>query len=145
MNNPEEITAIILARGKSFRMKMEKGLVLFNGKMLVEHVIEAIKIVTSNIIIITANAQYKQFDYPCFADELENKTKEPDSKKEVREKKPVSIKLLPLGKINSALISTTLSDMKKIVSDVELLPHEEMPASAFYAPRNRYRADTLLD
>ena len=71
MNNPEEITAIILARGKSFRMKMEKGLVLFNGKMLVEHVIEAIKKITGNIIIITANAQYKQFGYPCFADELE--------------------------------------------------------------------------
>jgi len=73
------------------------------------------------------------------------KTNQPDPNKEVREEKPVSIKLLPLGKINAALISTTLSDLKKIVSDVELLPHEEMPRSAFYAPRNRYRADTLID
>lgn len=73
------------------------------------------------------------------------KTNKPDPKKEVREEKTVSIKLLPLGKINSALISTTFSDLKKIVSDVELLPHEEMPSFAFYAPRNRYRADTLLD
>lgn len=73
MNNPEEITAIILAGGKSSRMKMEKGLVLFNGKMLVAHVIEAIKKITGNIIIITANGHYKQFGYPCFEDIIKNK------------------------------------------------------------------------
>ncbi len=67
------MTAIILAGGKSTRMKTEKGLVSFGGKMIIEHVIEALKKITQNIIIVTANPAYQQFGYPCFQDEMENK------------------------------------------------------------------------
>lgn len=73
MTGHKEITAIILAGGKSSRMKQEKGLVLFNGKKLIEYVIEAIKNITNNIIVITPNPDYKQFDFPCFEDELKDK------------------------------------------------------------------------
>jgi len=73
------------------------------------------------------------------------KTNKPVTEKKVTNENPVSIKLLPLGKTNPAFISSTFSALKQIVSNVELLPHEEMPHSAFYAPRNRYRADTLID
>lgn len=64
----QHITAIILAGGKSSRMGTEKGLVSFNGKRLVEHVIDALKKITNNIIIITPNKEYEQFGFPCYAD-----------------------------------------------------------------------------
>ncbi len=67
------ITAIILAGGKSSRMKTDKGLLLFNGKMLVEHVIGSLKKITDQIIIITQNEAYKQFGYPCFGDVIKDK------------------------------------------------------------------------
>ncbi len=73
MSEQKEKTAIILAGGQSSRMKEDKGLVYFNGKMLVKHVIEAIKKITDNIIIITANPAYKQFGYPCLEDEMNDK------------------------------------------------------------------------
>lgn len=67
------ITAIILAGGKSIRMKQEKGLMLFKEKMLVEYVIDTIKKITNDIIIITANPDYRQFGFPCFEDELKDR------------------------------------------------------------------------
>jgi len=73
MPDQNEITVIILAGGKSSRMKEDKGLVHFNGKMLVEHVIEAVKKITPGIIIITTNAGYKKFGYPCLEDEIKYK------------------------------------------------------------------------
>ena len=73
MTEEKSITAIILAGGKSTRMKTEKGLVSFRGKMIVEHVIEALNKITHHIIIVTANPAYKQFGFPCFEDEMQNK------------------------------------------------------------------------
>ena len=72
---PEEknITAIILAGGKSSRMKEDKGLVVFNGKRLVEFVIESAKRITTNVFIVTSNAAYKDFGYPCIEDALKEK------------------------------------------------------------------------
>jgi molybdenum cofactor guanylyltransferase len=69
----KDITAIILAGGKSSRMKQEKGLTPFNGKMLVEHVIAVAKKITGNIIIITSDPAYKQFGCPCIEDEMKDK------------------------------------------------------------------------
>ncbi len=69
----QEITAIILAGGQSSRMMKDKGLVYFNGKMLVEHVIESVKKITRHIIIVTQNEAYKQFGYPCYADIFKEK------------------------------------------------------------------------
>ena len=54
-------------------MKEDKGLVYFNGKMLVEHVIESVKKITNKIIIITANSSYEQFGYPCMVDAMNDK------------------------------------------------------------------------
>jgi molybdopterin-guanine dinucleotide biosynthesis protein A len=67
------ITVIILAGGKSSRMKEDKGLVIFKGKKLVELIIDTANKITNNIIIITANPDYKQFGYPCFRDEMPDK------------------------------------------------------------------------
>lgn len=67
------ITAIILAGGKSSRMGEDKGLVHFNGKPLVEYVIEAAKKITNHVFIITSNPAYRQFGIICREDEIKDK------------------------------------------------------------------------
>lgn len=69
----KNITVIILAGGKGSRMKEDKGLVSFNGKMLVKYVIDSAKRISTNIVIVTSNASYKQFGYPCIEDELKER------------------------------------------------------------------------
>lgn len=73
MPGQKEITAIILAGGKSTRMKTEKGLVLFRNKPLVQYVVEAAEKITPHILIITANETYRQFGHPCLEDEIKDK------------------------------------------------------------------------
>ena len=75
MQLPEQIklTAIILAGGKSTRMNEDKGLIIFNGMMLVQHVIDSLKPVTGSIFIITSNISYRQLGYPCIEDEMKEK------------------------------------------------------------------------
>lgn len=68
MPEKNELTAVILAGGKSSRMKQDKGLIVLYGKMMIEHVIEKVKEITCNIIIITKNPTYRRFGYPCFSD-----------------------------------------------------------------------------
>lgn len=68
MSTAKNITAIILAGGKSSRMGTEKGLVVFSGKSLVQHVIDALKKITDSIIIITQYPSYEKFGYPCYPD-----------------------------------------------------------------------------
>ena len=58
---------------------------------------------------------------------------------------PVRICLLPLGKTNPSFVAATATDLKKIFKDVVVLPKEEMPLLAYYAPRKRYRADSLIN
>jgi archaemetzincin len=59
-------------------------------------------------------------------------------------KNETSVMVLPLGKTTPQFISETFAAMKKVLPDVVLLNKEEMPRSAYYAPRKRYRADTLI-
>jgi len=73
MFNKKNITAIILAGGKSTRMKTDKGLIYFGNKTLIEHVIESIKKMTDRIIIITTNPAYEKFGFPCFPDVFKDK------------------------------------------------------------------------
>lgn len=73
MSNKKNITAIILAGGKSTRMKTDKGLIYFGNKTLIEHVIESVKKITDSIIIITQNPAYEKFGFPCFPDVVKNK------------------------------------------------------------------------
>ena len=66
-------TGIILAGGKSSRMGEDKGLVLLNGKPMIQYVIEALKEVVSNIIIISNNASYNKFCVPVYSDLIKDK------------------------------------------------------------------------
>ena len=73
MFRQKQISAIILAGGKSSRMMRDKGLITLHNKPLIKHVIETVKRITENIIIISANPTYKQFGYPCFEDSIKDK------------------------------------------------------------------------
>ena len=68
MYEHNEITVIILSGGNSSRMMEEKGLVSFRKKTLIGHVIDSVKKITGNILIITGNTAYRQFGYPCYED-----------------------------------------------------------------------------
>lgn len=104
------LTAIILAGGKSSRMGEEKGLMYFNGKKLVEYVIAATTTVTDKIIIITANEAYRQFGYPCIADELIDKG--------------------PLGGIYTGLIHSTTQKNLVLGCDMPFLSGQLLTALA---------------
>lgn len=53
-------------------------------------------------------------------------------------------KVLPLGKVDQRLINDAVFQLKKHIGTVILLPAEKLPEHAYYKPRNRYRADSLI-
>lgn len=59
-------------------------------------------------------------------------------------KQAVTIKVVPLGKATTQFVTETYAAMKQVLPQVVLLSKEEMPASAWYGPRKRYRADSLI-
>lgn len=63
-----DVTAIILAGGKSSRMGKDKGLLLYRGIRMVEHVIDACLQLTSRILISTNNPDYRFLNYKLIPD-----------------------------------------------------------------------------
>lgn len=49
-----------------------------------------------------------------------------------------------MGKIKNSTIKIIYDSLQLIFPDVVLMKKESMPAMAYTAPRNRYRADTLI-
>ncbi|MFD0835857.1 molybdenum cofactor guanylyltransferase [Mariniflexile aquimaris] len=72
MIDKKNITGIILSGGKSSRMGSDKGFLMFEGKPFVEHSIDALKPLVSNIIIISNNKDYDIFGFKRIEDEIEN-------------------------------------------------------------------------
>lgn len=66
------ITGIILCGGKSSRMGADKGLLSIGGKAMIAHVIEALKPLCSEILLVTSNKDYEQFGYSLVPDNTEN-------------------------------------------------------------------------
>jgi archaemetzincin len=73
-----------------------------------------------------------------------SKNKKPVSITTADKQNIVKIKLLPLGKTTLQFIANIFSELKQVIGNIELLPHEEMPRNSYYAPRKRYRADSLI-
>ena len=58
----------------------------------------------------------------------------------------LKIALQPLGKVPADVVETVRRYLEQIYAvHVEVLAAKELPASAFYRPRERYRAEKLLD
>jgi archaemetzincin len=53
--------------------------------------------------------------------------------------------LQPFAGISSSEVKTLYGQLKAINSNAIVKPAIPLPASAFYAPRNRYRADSLIN
>lgn len=72
-SNKNNITAVILAGGKGSRLGgQDKGLVDYNGKPLIEHVLERISPQVGTVLI-NANRNvdtYKQYGFPVINDDL---------------------------------------------------------------------------
>lgn len=66
-------TAIILAGGKSSRMGEDKGLVLLNGKPMVDYLLRLFDSLGIKSIIISNNPTYKQFNVPVYEDIIKEK------------------------------------------------------------------------
>ncbi|MBE8726649.1 molybdenum cofactor guanylyltransferase [Flavobacterium hungaricum] len=62
------LTVFILCGGKSSRMQSEKGLVLFQGKPFVEHIIQAILPISDQIKLITGSKEYDYLAYEKIED-----------------------------------------------------------------------------
>lgn len=56
----------------------------------------------------------------------------------------VTLKLLPLGKVPGPYVKAVIIQLQQSHPSVQLLPAEPLPAFAYYAPRNRYRADSII-
>ncbi len=67
-NNSPTVNGYILAGGKSSRMGEDKGLILFNGKPMIAHVIEQLKPAVKKIIIVSNNKAYEQFGFDVIND-----------------------------------------------------------------------------
>lgn len=54
------------------------------------------------------------------------------------------VKIIPLGKIEKKTADSLLASIKEILPATEMVTHEPMPEMAYYKPRNRYRADSII-
>lgn len=71
----QDITGVILAGGRGRRMQgADKGLVMFEGRPLIEHVISALRPQVGAILIsVNRNqARYREYGYPVIADDDDN-------------------------------------------------------------------------
>lgn len=71
--NLHDITAVIIAGGKGSRLNnLDKGLVVFKKRPIIEHILHQLKEKTDNILINTNRNHeiYQQYDYPVFSDNL---------------------------------------------------------------------------
>lgn len=63
------VTAVIMAGGKSSRMGMDKSFVLVHGRPMIEHIIERVTGLGDELIIITNQAErYAYLGLPLFSD-----------------------------------------------------------------------------
>ena len=69
----KNLTVIILAGGKSSRMGQDKGLMFYDGQPMIQYVIEIAEQLTKNILIVSNNDDYNQFNYPVLPDIIQDK------------------------------------------------------------------------
>ncbi len=100
----KKVTTFILCGGKSSRMQSEKGLVLFEGKPFIEHIIEAALPISNEIQLVTNTSDYDYLSYKKIND--------------------IELEKGPVGGIYSALVHSE-SEINLILScDIPLISTE---------------------
>jgi molybdopterin-guanine dinucleotide biosynthesis protein A len=69
MNAELKISGAVLAGGKSSRFGSDKGLILFQGIPLIEHVVRQLQLVCDEVFIISNNPGYEFLNLPIYPDE----------------------------------------------------------------------------
>jgi molybdopterin-guanine dinucleotide biosynthesis protein A len=64
------VTGIVLAGGKSRRMGVDKGLMVFRGKPLVQYSIDLLSLFCDRILISSNNPAYNSFGFEVVADQI---------------------------------------------------------------------------
>ncbi|MCD2257737.1 molybdenum cofactor guanylyltransferase [Psychroserpens luteolus] len=104
MLNQSNITGIILAGGKSSRMGYEKGLVMYKNKPFIAHVIHAAETLVNEVIIVSNNKNYDQFNLKRVNDMMLNTG--------------------PLAGLYSGLYHSTTQDNLVLSCDIPLITKE---------------------
>lgn len=120
MKCQKNITAIILAGGKSSRMGRDKGLVNLNGKAMISHVLASVRHIANNIIIVANNNKYNQFGYIVYGDILKD--------------------CGPMGGIYSGLTYSTTENNLVISCDIPFISTELLG----YIVKNSYDCDIAI-
>jgi molybdopterin-guanine dinucleotide biosynthesis protein A len=68
----KQINAYILAGGKSSRMGTDKGLLLIEGKEMIQYVIEQMQSIFENLVIVSNNPEYEKFGLEVIPDLIKN-------------------------------------------------------------------------
>ena len=63
------ITGIILAGGKSSRMGTDKGLMFYEGRPMIQHILDPMAKICQRILIVTSNPMYGMFGFEMVQDE----------------------------------------------------------------------------
>ncbi|MCK9451678.1 MAG: molybdenum cofactor guanylyltransferase [Bacteroidales bacterium] len=71
-NNINRIDGYILAGGMSSRMGVDKGLLQFNDKPLVQRIIEQLSPAVNKVIIVSNNREYEKFGLEVIGDLIKN-------------------------------------------------------------------------
>jgi len=69
---PKNVTGIILAGGKSSRMGTDKGTLLLDNVMFTQHIINSLISIVDEIIIVSNDENYDQFDCKRVPDNVNN-------------------------------------------------------------------------
>ncbi|WP_024768113.1 molybdenum cofactor guanylyltransferase [Aquimarina macrocephali] len=112
MNDPRNITGIILAGGKSSRMGREKGLILLDGKPFIQHGIDALQPLVDTIIIVSSNSDYDVFE----VDRVED----------------IIVESGPLAGLHSGLMHSKTEHNLVISCDVPLITTEFLKKLLYY-------------
>lgn len=73
MDHLMNCSVAILAGGKSSRFGSDKGLVIFNEKSLVQHVIHVANKISKDVFIVSNDSVYQKFEKSVFNDEFKSK------------------------------------------------------------------------